>query len=204
MARRQRRCGFGMSEMKTPGWLRNPNVEPPGWLRGLDMILGLLCISLTVGVLAYPNVNQLTQVLTLVTALLVLGLARIIIGVFARHFALRLRALNIVLGIFDIVVTFIAILNQQFLTQTLIQLFSFALLFHGAFSVIIGRFVETLPGLARGALFVLGLLSIASSVVALLFTPLPFSTSIRALSVGYLSGGITLIVEAVAKLRRSK
>ena len=193
-----------MSKTEVPRRLRYLKATVPSWLRGLSMIFGFLCVILTVFVLSYPNISQLTQVLMLITALLIYGLARIIIGLFGGHISVRLREFSVASGIFVIVVTLIAIINQLSVAQTLIGLLSIMLLFQGVISAIIGRFAKTLPDLVRGTLFALGLLSISSSVVALLLAPLPFSTSIGVLSVGYLSNGITLMVESALKTKRSK
>ena len=193
-----------MSETEAPSWLRHLNVTAPNWLRGLKVIFGLVLIILTVVILSYPNLGQLNQIFMLATAILIVGLARIFVGMFAKHIPFRLRAFNVVLGIFAVAVTLTAIINQLKLTQTLIQLLSLVLLFHGANSVMVGRYTENLSRFSRGTLFALGVLCIALSVWTLLIAFLALSTSIDALAVGYLAVGIAEIVEATAKTRPRK
>jgi hypothetical protein len=86
------------------------------------------------------------------------------------------------------------ILYPQYITQTLIQLLSVALLVHATISAVIGGYVRALPSLLRGLFVVAGLLGITMSVAAFLSLPLGFLSSVYLLSLGYLSNGI---VEAI-------
>jgi hypothetical protein len=140
----------------------------------------------------------------LATALLVIGLARIIIGVFAEYIPDWLRALNVGAGLLAIVVTITNMLYPQYLTQALIQLLSLALLVHGTTSALIGRLVTTLPSLPRGLFMIFGFSSIALSVAAFISIPLGFLTSIYMLSIGYLLSGIAEIVLGITGIRRSQ
>lgn len=68
-----------MNEGKAPNW----------WLRVLSVVLGFACVLLSTLILAYPGLDILTLVLILATALLVVGLARVIVGVFAEYMPIR-------------------------------------------------------------------------------------------------------------------
>lgn len=193
-----------MSEMKVPRWLRSPKATAPSWLRALGVVSGFICVVLAIVLLSDQSLDELTRILILVTAILVFGVARIVIGLFGSHIPLALRAFNVVIGVSATVITLVAMIMPSFFAQTLIQLLAALLLIHGSNSVIIGAFVETLPGISRGILCALGLLSIALSVVAFLISSLPLSTSISVVSAGYLSNGITQIVEAASKMKSSK
>ena len=197
-------CRFIMSEMKTQTKLGNLRVRVPGWLRAIYVLFGLIGVSLSVLILSYPNLGQLNQILILVTAVFVFGLARITVGLFAVHLPVRLRAFSIGLGVFGISVTLIAIMGQMYLTQTLAQLLSAVLLFNGAISIFIGGFVETIPRISRITLFALGLVCIASSVWTFMLSPFPLSSSINLLSVGFLSNGIAHIVEGATRTKLRK
>jgi hypothetical protein len=140
----------------------------------------------------------------LAIALLVIGIARVIVGVYGEYMPDWLRALNIGGGLLAIVITFANVLYTQNITQTLIQLLSIALLIHGTISALIGRFVETLPRLLRGLCVIIGLLNIALSTLAFVSTPLGFLTSIHTLSIGYLSTGIIEIILGILVIRRSR
>jgi uncharacterized membrane protein HdeD (DUF308 family) len=175
--------------------------KAPNWLRALNIVFGLICVLLSAVVLAYPGLDILTLILILATALLVVGLGRIIVGVFAKYISIRLRTINVVAGLSEIAVTITIILYPQYITQTLIQLLSIALLVHGTTSAIIGRFAETLPSLLRGLLVVVGLLNITLSVIALVSIPIGFLNLVYILSIGYLSNGIAEIVLGLTGIR---
>lgn len=179
-------------------------MKAQGWLRALIIIFGLICVLLSTLVLAYPGLDIVTLILMLATALLVIGLARIIIGVFAEYIPDWLRALNVGAGLLAIVVTITNMLYPQYLTQALIQLLSLALLVHGTTSALIGRLVTTLPSLPRGLFMIFGFSSIALSVAAFISIPLGFLTSIYMLSIGYLLSGIAEIVLGITGIRRSQ
>jgi uncharacterized membrane protein HdeD (DUF308 family) len=173
----------------------------------LHIVFGFVGVLLSTVVLAYPGLDILTLILILVIALIAIGLARTMVGVFAEYMPDWLRTLNVGGGLFEIVVTIMIILSTQYITQTtqeLIRLLSVALLVHGTISALIGRFVETLPRLLRGLCVIIGLLNIALSTWAFVSTPLGLLTSIRTLSIGYLSTGIIEIILSIFVIRRSR
>lgn len=182
--------GLGMSEVKSQGWLRT-----------LNIIFGLICVLLSTVVLAYPGLGILTLILILATALLVVGLARVIVGVFAEYIPIRLREISVGAGIFEIAVTLTNILYPQYLAQTLIQLLSAALLVHATIGALIGGYARTLPSLLRGLFIVVGLLGITMSVAAFISIPVGFLASVYMLSVGYLLNGIVEIVLGLTGIR---
>jgi uncharacterized membrane protein HdeD (DUF308 family) len=183
-----------MNEGKAPNW----------WLRVLNVVFGLICVLLSAVVLTYPGLDILTVILILAAALLVVGLARIIVGVFAEYIPIRLRAINVGAGILEIVVTITIMLYPQYITQTLIQLLSAALLVHGTTSAAIGIYARALPGLLRGLFVVAGLLGITLSVAAFISIPLGFLTSVYMLSIGYLSNGIVEAIWGITVPKRTQ
>jgi hypothetical protein len=154
-------------------------------------------------VLAYPGLDILTIILILSITLLVFGLARIIDGVFAEYLPYQFRLLNVGVGLIEIVVTIMNLLYPQYVTQTLIQLLSAALLVHGTTNALIGRFAVILPSLSRGLSVAFGLSSLALSVAAFISIPLGFLTSLYMLSIGYLLSGIAEIGLGIAGIRAS-
>ena len=179
------------------------DVKTEDWLRALSIIFGLICVLLSFVVLAYPGLDILTLVLLLATALLVIGIGRIIIGIFAENISFRLRAIDVGAALLGIAITITALLfYSQFITQTLIQLLSIALLAHGIISAVIGGFAETLSGPLRGLLVTVGLLSIVLAVIASVFVSLDFLSLIHILAIGYLSIGIADILLGLTGIKR--
>lgn len=172
-----------------------------GWLRVRYIVVGLVCVLLSIVVLAYPGLGIVTIVLMLATTLLVFGLARIIDGVFAEYIPSWLRILNVGGGLFEIVVMITNMLYPQYITQTLIQLLSVALLVHGTINALIGRFAVILPKLSRGLSVVFGLSSLVLSVAAFISIPLGFLTLLYMLAIGYLLSGIAEIGLGITGIR---
>lgn len=107
-------------------------------------------------------------------------------------------------GLFEIAVTMTNILYPHYITQTLIQLLSAALLVHGAISAVICGYARTLPSLVRGLFVVAGLLGMTLSVASFLFLPLGFLASVYLLSIGYLSNGIVEAIWGITGPKRTK
>jgi hypothetical protein len=183
-----------MNEGKAPNW----------WLRVLSIVFGLVCVVLSAVVLAYPGLDILTLVPILAISLLVVGLARVIVGAFADYIPIRLRVIIIGASLFEIAVTMMNILYPQYITQTLIQLLSVALLVHATIGAVIGGFVRALSSLVRGLFVVAGLLGITMSIAAFLSLPLGFLASVYLLAIGYLSHGIVEAILGVTGPKRSK
>jgi hypothetical protein len=175
----------------------------------LQIVFGLVCVLLSAVVLVYPGLDILILIVMLVIALLAIGFARTIVGLFAKYIPEWLRALNVGAGLLEIVVTFAIILYTQYLTQTtqaLIQLLSAALLVHASISALIGGFVEVLPRLLRGLCVIVGLLNIFLSALAFLSIPYGFGflTAVHSLSIGYLSNGMLEIILGIVGIRRRR
>lgn len=183
-----------MDEGKAPDW----------WMRVLNVVFGLVCVLLSAVVLAYPGLDILTLVLILALALLFVIFARVIVGVFAEFIPIKLRVLIIGASLFEIAVTMINILYPQYITQTLIQLLSVALLVHATISAVIGGYVRALPSLLRVLFVVAGLLGIIMSVASFLSSPLGFLSSVYLLAIGYLSHGIVEAIWGITGPKQTK
>ncbi|HVP15999.1 MAG TPA: hypothetical protein VMT42_01365 [candidate division Zixibacteria bacterium] len=187
----------------SPGGPGTSEVKTQYWLRALSIIFGLICVLLSAVVLAYPGLDILTLVLILAGAMLVVGLGRIIVGIFAENIPIRLRTIDGGAGLLGIAITITAMFfYPQFITQTLIQLLSIALLVYGIISAAIGGFARTLPSLLRGLFVAVGLLSIVLPVIAFASTSLDFLSLVRILSIGYLSIGIADIILGITGIKR--
>ncbi len=178
-------------------------MKAQGRLYSLSMVFGLICVLLSAVVLAHPGLDILTLVLILATALLVVGLGRIVVGIFAEIILSGLRIIAVGAGLLGIAITITAMLfYPQLITQALIQLLSIALLVHGIVNAAIGGFGGTLPNLPRGVFVVVGLLSIALSAITLVSSSISFLSLVNILSIGYLSVGIGDIILGATGIKR--
>ncbi len=179
-----------MSEMKAPGWLR-----------ALDIVFGLIAIILSIVVLTYQELAILTLIFILSIALLIIGIARVLGGIFANYLSDGLQAINVGTGILALVLAIVAILYPQLATQVLIYLLSFALLISGIARIVVSGFANLLPCWLRGLLVVVGLLAIVLSVVVFISPALGFLTLVWLLSIGFLLSGITRIISGITGTR---
>ena len=176
-------------------------IKAPSWLRALDIIFGLISVILAIAILVYQELAILTMILALSIALLIVGIARVFGGIFAKYLSDGLRAINVGTGILALVLAIVAILYTDLATQVLIYLLSFALLINGIARLVIGGFGKIFPSWLRGLLAVIGLLTIILSVVVFVSTTLGELTLILILSITFLLNGMARIVSGITGIR---
>ena len=176
-------------------------MEAPGWLRALDIVFGLIAVILSIVVLVYQELAILTLIFVLSIALLIIGIARVFGGIFAKYLSDGLRAVHVGTGILALVIAIVALLYTELATQMLIYLLSFALLIHGIARIVIGGFCKVFPGWLRGLLVSVGLLTIVLSVVVFVSPAYGFLTLVFLLSIAFLSNGIARVVSGITGIR---
>jgi len=179
-----------MSEMKAPSWLR-----------ALDVVFGLIAVILSIAVLVYHDLAIPTLIFVLSIALLIIGIARVFGGIFAKYLSDGLRAFNVGTGILALVIAIVALLYPELATKVLIFLLSFALLLHGIARVVIGGFAKVFPSWLRGLLAVVGLLTIILSVVVFISPAFGELTLILILSITFLLNGTARIASGITGIR---
>lgn len=178
--------------------------KAPAWLRALDIVFGSIGIVLSLSVLLYPKPTILTLIFVLSIAALVVGIARIIIGASAKYLPDGLRAINVGAGILALVIALVAMSFPQLAVQVLIYLLSLVLLVHGIARIVTGGFARVFPSWLRGLHVVVGLLTIASSVVIFLFPGFGFLTLVFMLAIMFLVNGAARIISGITGIRRSE
>lgn len=173
----------------------------PRWLRALDVVLGLITIIMSGIVLFYPKFAISMLILILAIALLVIGVARLFTGIFARYLPDWSRAVNLGTGILMIVVAIVAMLYPQLATQMLIYLLSLAMLVHGTSRIVTGAFVKVFQRWLRVFLVVIGLLTIIMSIVVLVSPGLGFLTLVIMLSMTLLFNGVARVIYGLTGVR---
>jgi uncharacterized membrane protein HdeD (DUF308 family) len=174
--------------------------KAPAWLRALDIVFGLAAIGLSIFVLLYPELAVATLIFVLSITLLIIGVGRLIIGIFARYLPDRLRTLISGAGILSIILATMTLLYPEIATQMLIYLLSFALMFIGVTRVLVGGFGKFFPAWLRGFLVVVGLLTIVMSVAAVVLPALGFLTLVFMLAMTFLLNGIARTVSGIIGL----
>jgi len=112
--------------------------KAPGWLRILGIIFGLIAIVLSIVVLAYPELAILTLIFILSTALLIIGIARVVIGGFSKVFPSWLRGLLLGVGLLTIILSFVVFISPAFGFLTLVFILSIVFLLNGIARIVSG------------------------------------------------------------------
>lgn len=105
--------------------------KSPGWLRALEIVVGLILIFTAFYVWVYPVIAELTYVFIFGIVLVILGISRFISGFAAKNLTTGIRILLIIVGILAVVIGFYAIAYPLVGAFTLVYFFAFALLFLG-------------------------------------------------------------------------
>ena len=161
------------------------NAKSPGWVRAAQIGLGALVIILSISILIQPAIATVSLIVIAAVILLIIGIERVIYGVFIRH---RSRLPTIGFGILVIILAAIAIAFPVWTTIFLIYLIAFALLFDGISRVAHGAGDKEGRGWSRGFSIGVGILEIILSIMILV------SPAIGAALVGVLIGIALLIV----------
>ncbi|MFL6498776.1 MAG: HdeD family acid-resistance protein [Nitrososphaera sp.] len=133
------------------------SMKAPGWMRWLQVGLGVLAIILAIYAIVYPGITLVTLVYILGIIFLIIGIERIIVGIFIPSGS---RWGTIGLGILVIILASIAIAFPVGTTVALFIFLGFALLFDGIARIIHGFADKTLRGWVRGFYIGVGVLAV--------------------------------------------
>lgn len=166
----------------------------PGWLRGVQIGLGIITVILSIYALAYPGAAFLSIILILSIVLFIVGIEKIITGIFLP---VKGRWATIGLGILVLIFAGLAI-SYPVATAVIVTTFiGIALLFNG-----IARIVEGMTGKhsgwARAFLVGVGILSI---IIAIMVLGSPLFGAVLAgtiIAIGLLITGIQMIAVGAA------
>jgi uncharacterized membrane protein HdeD (DUF308 family) len=115
--------------------MNQTSTKSPGWKRGVQIGLGALAIILAIYALVYPGVTLVTLVFILAIIFLIIGIERVISGIFIPHGS---RWASIGLGILVIILASIALTFPVATTVTLFLFLGLALLFAGIARIVHG------------------------------------------------------------------
>lgn len=168
----------------------------PGWMRGLEIVLGVLALVLAIVVLAYPSIAVLTLLVYLSVAIVFLSVRQIMIGAGIRWLAGWLRALHVVVGVLGLVFGFMVIGSPGLGVATLIVLLASGLFLFGVTEIAVGVGARFMRGWHRGLLVAIGVLDLVVAPVTLLMPAVAVAILIALLAIFLMLSGIDLIVTA--------
>ena len=107
--------------------------KSPGWMRGVQIGLGILVVVLSIYALAYPGAAFVSLVLILGIILFIVGIEKIVSGIFLP---IKGRGATIGLGILALIFAGFVIAFPGFATWIITVFIGIALLFGGAASIV--------------------------------------------------------------------
>lgn len=159
--------------------------KSPSWMRAVQIGLGILAIILSGVAIAFPGLTLVSIILVLSAVLFVVGIEKILTGLFIAH---RSRFATIGLGILVIILAGLAWAFPIAAALVLVYFIGFALMFDGFARIIEGVVNRNHKSWIRGFSIGVGVLSV---VISALILAVPFFGAVFA---GLLIGISLLIV----------
>jgi uncharacterized membrane protein HdeD (DUF308 family) len=163
--------------------------KSPGWLRGVQIGLGIITVILSIYALAFPAVTFVAVVFILAIILFVVGIERIISGIFLR---VRGRWTMIGLGILALIFAGLVMAYPGFATWIITIFIGIALLFVGGASIAQG-FSGNESGWRRAFLIGVGALLIIIGIMVLVSPLFGAVFAGFVIAIGLLIAGIQMI-----------
>ena len=176
--------------------------KSPGWMRAVQIGLGIIALILSGYVLAFPAMTFITIVYILGIVLLIVGIERVISGLFEHHPG-RSRWGTVGLGILVIIISLIVMAYPTGTGVFLLILLAVALLFDGIARVWHGFGHKAAGKGTRIFLIIAGVIEIALSI-AIFASPVVGAVFIGILlAIALIIVGIQIIVAGITGSRFS-
>jgi uncharacterized membrane protein HdeD (DUF308 family) len=171
--------------------------KTPSWVRGAQIVLGVLVIILSIYALAFPKVAFISVVYILSIILFFVGSEQILVGIFIRS---KSRWASIGLGILILVFSGIALSFPVGTAYVVIVFLGIALLFSGIARLAEG-FAAKVSGGLRALLIGTGILAIVLSILVMV-SPL-FGAALAGviIAIGLLITGMYMVAAGVEGTR---
>jgi len=169
----------------------------PGWLRGLDVIVGLAMLVVSMWIVIDVSLAERTIVLAISIALLVVGLVRFAKSLLMTRLDTRARITKGIVGILVILLSMAAVLLPDLTVLFLVTMMTFAIMLMGLSRIIVGYVESELARWARALYISGGVVIFSFGFLAALFPGVGFYTLILLLSAAMITVGIIRIVSGV-------
>jgi uncharacterized membrane protein HdeD (DUF308 family) len=167
--------------------------KSPGWLRAVQIGLGVLTIALSIFALAFPASTFISIIWILAVVLFFVGIEEIIVGIFSPR---KSRWSSIGLGILVLIFAGIAMSFPVAAAITIIIFIGIAFLINGIARIIEG-FSGKHSGISRAFLIGVGILAIALSVAVLASPFFGARLAGMIIGIGLLITGIQMIFAGI-------
>jgi uncharacterized membrane protein HdeD (DUF308 family) len=167
----------------------------PLW-RTLEVIGGVIVIALAFIALPDPQFTTRLFAIVIASGLIIGGLFRISVGVFAKILPSPLRTLNTAGGVVAVVLGIVALVDLQATISTLVTILALALLLVGAFEIGVGV-ARHPPIWLRTTIIMIGILTIILSGYAILDLSIGEGLLAAVLAIALLLLGLRNIVHGI-------
>jgi len=174
-----------------------PSEYYPSWSRGIDVVIGLVIVVVSLWIIIDPNLAQRTIVLTMAIALAVVGLVRIIKSIFMKRLDTKARMTKGTVGIVATLLSMGVVLLPDLAITFLVTLMTFAIMLMGLSRVIVGQIEKELASWARSLYIGGGIITFSFGFLAAVFPGLGFFTLILLLSAAMITVGVIRIVSGL-------
>jgi hypothetical protein len=177
--------------------------ETPRGLRTLQILVGAICIILSILVLAGPRLGTYTFLFFIEITLLILGAERIASGVRSPRLKRSSRIINIALGSAIIGFALLGFFTPKLTTEWLVLLLGLGLLANGIVRIVDGfRNKDIYETSALYFRIGAGIVSTAIAILVLVYPAFGFVLILLILSIALLITGIELIIIGIKGRRR--
>ena len=163
--------------------------KSPGWMRGVQIGLGILVVILSIYALAYPGAAFVSLVLILGIILFIVGIEKIVSGIFLP---IKGRGATIGLGILALIFAGFVIAFPGFASWIITVFIGIALLFGGAASIV-QAFSGRESGWKKAFLIGVGALLIIIGITTLVSPIFGAQFAGFVIAIGLLIAGIQMI-----------
>ena len=163
--------------------------KSPGWMRGVQIGLGILVVVLSIYALAYPGAAFVSLVLILGIILFIVGIEKIVSGIFLP---IKGRGATIGLGILALIFAGFVIAFPGFASWIITVFIGIALLFGGAASIV-QAFSGRESGWKKAFLIGVGALLIIIGITTLVSPIFGAQFAGFVIAIGLLIAGIQMI-----------
>ncbi len=174
--------------------------KSPGWIRAVQIGLGILTIALSIFALVHPGVTFISIVWILTVVLFFVGIEEIIVGIFSPR---KSRWSTIGLGVLVLIFAAIAMSYPVAAAITIVLFIGIAFLINGVARIIEG-FSGKHSGISRAFLIGVGIMAIALSVVVLASPLFGAVLAGTVIGIGLLITGIQMIFTGIQGRRRAQ
>jgi len=169
----------------------------PGWLRGLDVMVGLAILVISVWIVIDVSLAERTIVLAISIALLVGGLVRFAKSLLMTRLDTRARFTKGIVGLAVILLSMAAVLFPDLTVAFLVSMMTFAVMLMGMSRIIVGYIESELANWARVLYVIGGVVVFGFGFLAAVFPVVGFYTLVLLLSAAMITVATIRIVSGV-------